>query len=325
MGGNIWKHQSRALDLAHYKQVEATVLNDLASYEIEHRAIPYLQNKQYFGDLDIVVNKEDMAKLGQYIDLAYDYSFKTKSVYSCLFGNHFQVDFILVDSGSLDFACNYFSYNDLGLMLGKLAKNLHVTFGFQGLFYKHSSVSGSHLGVTMLTQDYSEALSILGLDPARFKEGFNSEVKMFEYVLSSPYVDTSRLQFDGMSNKDRVRDKKRLNYNRFLHHINSLDIVRSFDKDSKTVFEYFPQLEEIHANLVSEHNHKEFVAKKFNGSLVHKYTGLEGKALGAFLKFMKRPSDRELGQLSESSIKQHILNNYITYKAMYENLTTPIT
>lgn len=316
MGGNIWKNLSKRFTITEYKECEDKLTKDLIDHGIIFKTIPYLKNKTSFGDIDVVVRLEDKKLLVGYLNTQFNHVSFNNNCISALYHDCFQIDFILVPSPSLDYACNYFSYNDLGMLIGKIAKNINLTHGFNCLYYKHRHPVTNHiLDTTPIYYDYYKTLELLGLNPEKFKQGFNSEIEIFEYVLNSPYIDTLRLQLENLSNKDRVRNKKRKTYNMFLTYINSNKIVKNCNKDFNFPYSTFPALENKQKALIEKANTKSLVKAKLNGNIISSYTGLTGKDLGLFIKHLNL-SDREILMNTEEYIKECILSKLKTYKRL---------
>ena len=174
-------------------------------------------------------------------------------------GTRFQVDLIQVPTAVFTFALGYFSYNDLGNLLGRIARLHGFKLGHAGLFRPlRAPGNESHFVRDILvTRDWSRALQFLGYDPARWERGFDSMDEMFAFVRDSrafhpsafPLAHSARMfsrtttsseargcgglstgrvsrkPLEHRSHRARVRDRKRPTYTAFLQHLAERGLV----------------------------------------------------------------------------------------------------
>ena len=214
--------------------------------------------------------------------------------------NRFQVDLIQVPPDVFAFALGYFSYNDLGNLLGRVARLHGFKLGHNGLFRPlRSPGNESHfVRDVLVTRDWPKALQFLGYDPARWELGFDSMEEMFAFVMDSRAFYPSAFPLEHRSHRARVRDRKRPTYTAFLQWLadRELDQAAQLDDDALAVmqqwalayaldqFEDFAkEWQQAHADL------KDGLAfrQRFNGDVVRQLTGLDGAALGQHMRGLR--------------------------------------
>lgn len=250
MGGNATKQfGTQRIDKVQYEQaVEQWLLAyeslfiydafDAVTSQLQPKikVIPSYLNKSEFGDIDFIVNNlpsdksiEDYNKFlmrsHQIEILGYVRNGVTISLavkfHRIWEAPTIQIDLIYQSNEDFDFAYNYFSYNDLGNLIGRIAAVVGLKFGHDGLYLKgYFDASGKpadkHEALikreVKLNYSFDEAIQMLGLDPARFHQGFNELEDIFEFVMSSPFFHKDWFLFENRTSDQRARDKKRKNY-----------------------------------------------------------------------------------------------------------------
>ena len=190
MGGNalVESHgiKSERMDINTYTNLENHVIDILLSLNVDFRTVKYYHEKDDFGDLDIVVSRDydSVAKIRKYFqenNIKHTNEFREDqnvSIFSALFnGDRHQVDFMFVDKPELESASEYYSYNDIWNLLGKIIKTYDYKLGWNGLLYTYRN--GNHYKKDIvLTYNLLTALEILGLDWTRYKKGFKNYDEM---------------------------------------------------------------------------------------------------------------------------------------------------
>ena len=119
-----------------------------------------------------------------------------------------------------------------------------------------------------------------------------------------------------MTNKDRVRDRKRKFYNQWVAYL----LTEEYKKINKNKYPEFDLYSFPHLAVKYNEYEKEFkdiksLYNKFNGGIVMELTNLTGKDLGNFIaNFKRKYTDEYLNSSSEESIKQMILKEYENFK-----------
>jgi hypothetical protein len=283
------------------------------------------------GDLDIVVSSDFFdtwthEEVKDAIGAVAMIRNNSTTSYAVPVGNkHFQVDLIAVNPESFDFAANYFAWNDLGNLLGRIAHRMGFKFGHDGLWYVLRD-AGDPVRVidnVLITRDFDTAIGFLGYDSERFHTGFKTLNEIFEYTLTSPFSMPEIYLLENRNSVSRRRDAKRPTYTAFLQFLETKTDGQTLVKtnqDQKMAFkreqtiramDAFPEFYESIHSLLVEYDLKSQYASVYNGNIVMSVTGLEGKSLGKFLTYMKTlnlPTD-----LSLTETESLINNAFVEY------------
>lgn len=204
----------------------------------------------------------------------------------------FQVDVITMPRATYGYALNYYSFNDLGNLIGRTAHKMGLSHGHEGLVYYFRD--GDYLFRTItLTRDYEEALAFLGYDPARFRHGFETLEDIFEYVAGSRYFNRDIFLLENRNAAARVRDKKRKTYREFLQWCEARPDLPYFKyPESKDTWlgyiaSRFPHFQQEHEQAISDLRDQRTVKARFSGDVVRGMTGLEGLALNRLIEQLK--------------------------------------
>lgn len=260
MGGNATKHfGTQRVNKQQFEQC-CNMLNNMSQqYVIEQNlqtkekfcVIESYHDKQDFGDIDflstidrqifekLVEKTENINIVAKAEQFSYAIEFKLASDELVFV----QVDYIKSNLEDFDFSKNFFAFNDLGNLIGRIAAQAGFSFGFDGLKRKIyvdnrgdiiNDLYSNEISVTSLvenarlfknelnrailktsiivTKDFDNALKFLGFDVERFKQGFNNMNEVFEFVVSSTFFNKDAFLFENRNHKARARDKKRSNY-----------------------------------------------------------------------------------------------------------------
>lgn len=330
MGGNAFNHKgytAERMTKEEFHSIERDIFAVLHSLEITAMSIPYVKEKESFGDIDIVVVKEKDRNVKELIcknidkfGLTEEFIFRNKDVISILFKEKYQIDFIFTNSDERHYHQAYLAYNDLGNLIGRMIKESGFQHGHNGLFYVYRE--GNHYKELIpLTRDYSRALEILGLDVDKFYSGFETFQEMFDYVTTCKYFKRSRFDLENLNNRNRVRDKKRAVYNKFL------DYVKTIPESELAVpspFDEFPWLEAKCNEIRDSRVHINLMKEKFNGNNVHKWTGLSGGSsdsradFGRLMAYIKCQDEFEkvLENGSIEDLEQFVVKHYAEFKKL---------
>lgn len=326
MGGNVFKHTHKVVRLSagtYYETVrQVKTLLDGVRLGLEYHDVQAIYSKPDFGDMDLVVNTNSSDAILAHEDYLKNLGFpisRNGDVLSFLF-HQFQIDLLFIPEESFSYACNYFAWNDLGNIVGRLSKKLGMKHGHAGLYYVQRDgdvVVKEHL----LSNEYTKILEILELDIEHFKKGFNTEVEMFQWAGSSPYFDPEIFKFENLNHINRVRDRKRKTYNQLVEWCAKTyapaQVRKDFPEKEKRldfVLNIFPFIKEEHDRLEKEITLKREAALKFNGKIIMELIPkLSGKDLGSFITYFKSlyPSFLEyVLNTTEEDIRAHITYHY---------------
>lgn len=260
--------------------------------------IPYVREKDSFGDLDLIVSKNDLtprefvAFVRDVLGVPY---VKNGPVVSFLHAGKLQVDVIFMKDKDVEFAVNYFSYNDLGNLIGRIAHKMGLKFGHDGLWLIVRD-GDYKLGEIRLTREFPEALEFLGYDYITFKCGFDTFDDMFFYASCNQYFSPSIYLLENRNHTARVRDRKRTSYMNFLKWVDNnrmrLEDFR-WEKHPKSewlpkILERFPEAKEEYDLIQNRLTMSRASKEKFPTTEIMDLTGLQGKELGEFKGFLTR-------------------------------------
>jgi len=312
MGGKALKTINTVrLSSSDYFELERDVLDRLSCVFPGNRVdtVPAYRSKESFGDLDVLL--EDVSLPDDWIEsvrLVFSPSEMVMQENGSVLSfdvNRFQVDLVLTPKQYYEFALSYYSWNDLGNLIGRLAKGMGYTFGHEGLSYKLYS-DGIFIDTISLPATFDQALVFLGLDPVRHKQGFDTPDDIFKYLISSIYFRDQSFLSEDLNHVARVRIKKRPMYAAFLAFLEKNPcqaLERNNDLHLKRGFNVFHGFQE--QCIKAERIHKEHVIIKgrFNGKIVSELTGLNRLELSDFMLKVKE------GFASKLEFDKFILDN----------------
>ena len=243
----------------------------------------------------------------------------------------FQVDLIKTNLDEFEFAYNYFSYNDLGNFIGRLAVIANLKFGFDGLFVKtyfdkHSNVTErkqNSVGYmeTKLDVDFYQALELLGLSFERYKQGFKTLDEIFEFIAQGEYFNYEFFKVENLNSKQRQRDVKRPNFIKSLEYFENAEPKHSAETARQLLNESV--LKQYNIQSIRVQHRKEYKRKYYKNKrlsvnkLRHLFPNLSDREIGAFVAYLK-PVDDFYGvdwlmNLSNQVFHHYILSHYKEY------------
>jgi hypothetical protein len=308
MGGNALK----AWGVERKEKVEFDVLVDEISTRLAQlfpkvRTTPVVAyaDKTSFGDADILVASDhlpsnwiDQLKLGfspqACLSNGHVHSFDYKNL---------QVDLIVIPEKSFEFSQNYFNYNDLGNLMGRVAHKMGFKYGHLGLYAPLRD--GTHQYAELeISTDSRRVFEFLGYDFDRHQRGFKNLDEIFEFTISSPYVHRDIFLLDNRNHKARTRDAKRPTYTAFLQWLESHPEVNQYawpqELDDKIRLkaewhekakQHFPGYAQQATDAAERLALNRQFREKWNGTLVQEWTGLTGKPLGELMASCNRRPD----------------------------------
>ena len=333
MGGNLLKDITRRHSAEEYINKANDVVRRLrygvgtSSREVSRiKLIPAYNHKESFGDADIVYatyNNQPLSteELKEF--------FKTTRVVrngevTSFDYEELQVDLIHAEQDYFEYALAYFSYNDLGNFVGKLARYFGLSHGHKGLYLPLREPNGELIDSILISTDHDATLRFVGLDPIVFNHyGFDTMEDVYRYVQSSPYFNPDSYKLENISAIGRVRDRKRESYRNFLKFNESysgpvLEKVKDKSVFLERIFRNFFWSEERFNAAMQKYAFDKAVRIKFNGDIVRNLTYLQDRELGEFMKHL-----RELPQfkpavlmyLPEDQINNNIMKEYNEHTA----------
>lgn len=363
MGGNALKNtKTTRLSRKEFFETQTKVIQKIKTVfpfaRIE--AISAYSEKETFGDLDILITNEDIREYKQshfkeeainpleelirklfnsteMVENNTVFSFDYREYMETEYG--FQVDLIYTPNDYFDFTKNYFSYNDLGNLIGRVAAGMGLKFGHLGLTYDIKD-GNNHFAVLEISRDFNKSLDFLGFSSDRYHKGFKNLSEIFEYVVSSKYYNHDLYKLENSSYSERVRERKRPTYRAFLQYSKKLSQIKKadfvFPENKKNwlpeIFTTFEGCEAAYNKAWDFKNIKENAKKIFNGHNIGTITGLEHRYLGYFMNHIRAKFSNQnmlfdwITKSSEQEFKSAIniyLKEFNTYKDTI-NIDKPI-
>ena len=267
-------------------------LMDILMNDFSRVTMPlFYKNKKSFGDADILVSMDGFNKdVRKYITDTFSPNeiFHNGNCWSFDY-KELQIDLITVSAEDFDTNNNYLNFNDLGNFIGRIAQGFGLKYGQEGLWYEHY-FKGSNIARIPISKNYEDIFKFLGLSYERYLEGFDELEDIFEYIATCKFFNWEMFQMSKLNKINRDRNLKRKSYMSFLEwmgqNVANDEHLHQFDKTqeeyNKMIAEAFP-----YANLELEIRRVEYeyckslyIKSKFNGGMVMREYGLEGKTLG---------------------------------------------
>lgn len=316
MGGNAIKSAER-IDKNTFETYALEILKLFPELKME--IVKSFHQKQNFGDMDIVVQKESF-NIKELIKkrLNPKEEFDNGPYFSVLYKNA-QVDFIFHSKEDFESACNYYAYNDISNFFGRVARSLNFKYGTDGLSYEkhlddHYKIS------TIVSNDVQKCLEFLGYDYHIWKKGFDTENDIFKFTISSPYFNSLYFSLDEQNHNDKVRNRKRKMYQKMLEYIKLHEIkpkqkltqierLKHYQRAIKIFGNHFDLF--VKEKEIDYQNHLIY-KEKFNGDIVKTLVGLDGKELGGFMQRMQSaiPDFKNLIIKSNCDEIQNLIKNF---------------
>jgi hypothetical protein len=213
-----------------------------------------------------------------------------------------QIDLISASVEEFEFSVNYFSFNDCGNMIGRVAHKMGLKFGHDGLWLPLRD--GDHMFAKIcLTRDFDEALRFMDYNPRVFHNGFATLEDIFEYVATNGRFNKEIFLLENRNTIAKTRERKRKTYMAFLEWVKTRQGLAEFEwpKDKSVwlsrIFLHFPKAAIEYHDATWNLKETKRARELFNGEMVMGLTGLEGKELGKFMKHLK-----DLPKFSRTSI-----------------------
>jgi hypothetical protein len=224
------------------EQVCCTLMED---YGLNVAPLLYYKDKSSFGDLDIIVEWDKDLSDGRklMIDALSPRVFIFNDTCVSLNVDELQVDLILTKKEFFDTSYYYYAYNDLGNLMGRIAKSLFgCKYGWHGLSVPIRAHNNTQeLSNHIISQDSPRIFDFLGFDWDRFEQGFDSLDDIFTYVMYSKYFRAEFFDLDNLNHINRTRNRKRANYAAFLEAIEKEGAIFKGQTPTYDVDTFFPE------------------------------------------------------------------------------------
>lgn len=290
----------------------------------EFSLVPFYNNKPDFGDMDVLVKSNvDVVRTAvidkfKLVDGSY---FTNDGIFSFLLAG-FQIDLICTVN-NYETSLSFFSYNDMGNLLGRIYHKLGMKLGHQGLLYPLRDKKNNIRKEIVVSTDMSKILEFIGCDYERWKAGFNDLKDIFEFVATSKYFDVDAYSGE-KSAINRKRDAKRTTFSKFTDWLSENKIVSKYtfpdrslrDQYTKDIDLFFDaHILDEKAILTDRLLVEQIVQDKYNGGIVMEITGLTGPELGKFMGLFKKwmigkSAGSVLDETSDDEFFNVILNSH---------------
>ncbi len=299
MGGKLLADMGAVrVDRQRYLELETEILGKLilAAPGLWWTTIRSYKTKATFGDMDILCTRPEEVTMGEFHKQIADIlqvgdKWKANGDTASYLYNNLQVDIIPMPDEDFDTAFDYYAYNDLGNLVGKIYHSLGLKYGHRGL---HLVVMDGtqKVGEIEISKDTEDIYSFLGLDYGRYISGFDTLEEIFEFVESSPFFSPDIFWYENLNSENRRRDKLRSTYATFVDRNSEKPSARVLVKDTRAylpfVFSHFGTHVRVeYEALWSEYRAQLEFHSRFNGKVVGELTGLVGPELGEFMKLAK--------------------------------------
>lgn len=350
MGGKLltkWNLEEKRLPDSEYQRLKVQIVEKLKNdfHLVIPRFLnvgvaPCVRDKKDHGDLDIIMsdinavnsvfnmkkmlsnsNWNDVDSFSSYIQKEFGYvPHKNSNVYSFPVEG-FQVDITLVPVEEYNTSISYTSWGDLGNLMGRIYHKMGLHYGHNGLsFWIRQGLFDNNVAWSdndhvydklVITTDPNKIFEIGGFDYDRWLQGFDTEQDVWEFIIKSKYFNSEIFSLENLNNINRVRNKKRGMYMRFLEHVNDKTLPTGKQFLSKHEYglifqEDFHQLKSAIARYRHEYEVGKAIKEKFNGNLVHEWTGCSsGPGIGKIIKSVKDGhSNSSLLRMTPMEIKE---------------------
>lgn len=324
MGGNIkFMSETKRYDKEDYHTLEHEVINMLYASVFNEdgfsgfrkscvQAIKAYRTKDSFGDMDVVINSKYLEP--NWTDCAIkafklqtgDYG-KNGNVFSFAYQN-FQIDLIVMSDENFESALEYYAYNDLGNLVGRLAKRIGVKYGHEGSVIVVKD-NDQVIGEIKLSAKTADIYALLGLDYDTYQNGFETIEDIFKFVTTSEYFHPDIYLLENRNASSRERDRKRKTYREFLEYCEAqtFDYVYDYAEKSERggygvrepffsnlIVPAYPHVLEEYHTIIARHTKLKLFKEKFNGAICSELTGLQSIELGNFTKYAKSRIDEDV-------------------------------
>ena len=328
MGGNALKTvKTFRKNKDEYEIIKTEILEKIKN-KLQCEIVIEVPNKLDFGDLDVLYINDENLDIKKIIQETYNPKeiIHNGEVHSFDY-NDFQIDFIKCkNKEKLVMAQFYFSYGDIGSIIGRISNYYGLKFGHKGLWLvllentleinKDVNMAET-FGKVKLSKVPKEICEFLNFDFNTWQNGFKSKNEIFEWIIKSKYF--KKEIFNTLNYEHRSRAILRPFYQEFLNFIklDVLNINKANIKEGEVkiniqdyAIKYFKKedkVEELHKQIQIRKERKE----KFNGKYLIDF-GIEPKKIGQYInnfkKYIEEKYNLDFDTWVDKQTKESILN-----------------
>jgi len=282
MGGHAIKSVPISrMNASMYKTIENDILSILKKYFNHYMTIIPKPEKEDYGDMDIlyvvnndiniidIIKKEfnpvEIVPNGALLcSIAYNYE-----------NLYYQLDFIGCSSIEQYISSGfYYSYGDLGGIIGRMCDTAGIKFGHDGLwlYYSQNGNTNANAIYVHLTHNIEKICNFLNLDYDIYNKGFTCVVDVFNWICKSSYFYTNIFDYNKLNHDHKKRTIKRPMYQQFINYIKDFDKPQHISRfeyvklKQNEALEYFSKKDYLIEQL-NILNRKLQIKEKFSGKL----------------------------------------------------------
>lgn len=327
MGGNAVPGVSRA-DPELYTALKARVHAAMRKHFGQVATPQEFPNKASYGDVDVVYAPHSCSIVKDVIATEFGDESASRAVVNgktvSFPLDNVQVDLIGETCEKFNIAVAYYSYGDLGRIIGAICHFYGLRWGKTGLIAPINCRNASRPAVShpwntrdneaIPSDDWRSPLALcdrhgpvfqfLGLDCGAFDAGFQDETQIWSWVTSSPYFDIdifsrpiSLVLADAtICDKAKIREA----YYRFLMWLNMNASEQHAHSALPNPVVYFKKEEDVQAMVDAQRRH-ELRKEKFSGRLLVE-AGIEQRHIGTILTWLRQHYERTMTTVEGSNI-----------------------
>lgn len=288
--------------------------------------IPSIQEKESFGDVDLLFNVEKYFSFCQkeegflkdsfsFEDRAFvekeisnivgvaDFSWQDQALFFVFdfYGKKVQVECLFTNEKNHEFKKLNFAYNDLGsVLLPIVARQYGLKWSDDGIY------KTTEFGKVLVSDNPKVVLEFLDFSYEKYKQGFRTRTEVFEFLRDHPCLNWGDFRLENQSPTFRKNQKNRVLYKELLDYMKANGLyVEPWDYEKSMCMRNerlhllhmeFPHVRVQEKALEEEHELEEEYKKKVRGQWVMEWTGLTpGKALGTFMNDWVEKEVNEMG------------------------------
>jgi hypothetical protein len=320
MGGNVFDG-TRRYQKNEYEQLEQRVVEMLWDNLFDAKTLAFGEyiypldayySKESFGDMDIILNSKYLRvdyieTIVKVFKLGHGDWKKNGNLLSIKY-NNFQIDLIVTPDEDYKTSIDYFAWNDLGNLVGRISHKFGIKYGHRGayLVVRDGDMQLGEIEVSKSTRDIHE---ILGLNHDVWLDGFETMEDVYKWVINTPYFNPAIYDYDNRNHTSRTRDKKRVNYHGFIEWLKTIpeESIPKYQYDTyierggynirepfftDIICKRFPHVKDEYDKLIESYIQEMLFRNKFNGNLCREVIELDGKDLGYFMKYAREQIDK---------------------------------
>lgn len=315
MGGKALKNiKVSRINLSTYNKIKEDI--KIKFFQICEIDFPYdIPEKNDFGDIDVLYKITSPINIIQLINEIFNPKEIVTNGNVCSFAywfeetnEYFQVDMIYCNSIIMNKF--YFSYGDLGNILGKNVKYLGLTLGIDGLYIipdsklikKYINMSKMKIYTDLdtisnfnynkniiLTDNPKEICNYLDLDYEKWEKGFLTLTDIFDWVIKSKKFNANAFNVSNYEHRHKISTRPM--YSKFTKYIDNnykiiLDTIDNKENIQLESIYYFMKEDEL-KKMIEDIIIKCIRKKKFSGKILVE-NGIENKDIGKIIKDIKQ-------------------------------------